>query len=382
MLSGKVIGSDTGRLILSYSTDGKQINDTVRLNNGRFSFSGFLTYPSAATLQGNLQFPNHYNIYDPNFVIIFLESSKMTVTLYENDYAHVAVTGSATQQENEILQHQLAPVLNVFVPLDNEFSKLASNFQSKKDTSEAAQLRMDTITQQITPLKKRINKIYADFLMAHPDSYVSADILDNWIAYARLGGDSAMMYYNMASKRIQNSLQGQSAFKKISSYIKASKAVEKGGVAGIGSQAPDFSLKNTNGNLTSLSSFKGKNYILLDFWASWCGPCIENTPRIKELYEKYHPKGLEVIVVSLDYDHNKWLKAMKKERLTMWPQTYAGYINTPKNFVKETYGVLEIPQLILIDKTGKIIGRYVGLEDASSGVSLKDQLKSIFPIIN
>lgn len=379
-LTGRIIGRDTGELILSYtSANGKLINDTSKLSSGKFVFSGIIAEPTVAALKGNLQFPDHYNMYDPNFAVIFLEPSKMTADLIENDYAHVVITGSATQQENEVLQHQLAPAVNVLAPLENEFSKLANVYYSRKDTSEAVQLRMDKIRTQIDPLKKGINKTYQNFLVAHPDSYVSADILDNWIVYAKLGGDSAMMYYNMVSNKIKNSLQGKSALKKISSYTKANRAAEKGGIAGVGSQAPNFSLKDTNGNLKWLNSFKGKDYVLLDFWASWCGPCIESTPRIKELYKKYHAKGLEIIIVSLDYDRNRYLKAIKKEGLTTWAQTYAGYINTPKNFAKETYGVLEIPQLVLIDKTGKIIGRYDGLENNALGVTLKDQLKLIFP---
>ncbi|ASU32972.1 TlpA disulfide reductase family protein [Mucilaginibacter xinganensis] len=380
VLTGKVVGRDTGRLILSYiSEGGKQVRDTAMLNNGYFSFTGALTEPTAATMEGNLQSPGHYNIYDPNFVVFFLECSKMTMVLKENDYAHAVITGSVTQQENEILQRQLAPALRVLVPLDNEYSKLARLYNSKKDTSAALQLRMDEIIRQVGPLKKEINGIQNNFLANHPDSYVSADILNSWIASESLKGDSAMMYYSMTTKRIRNSLQGQQALIKITSNLKARHAAEKGGIAGVGSQAPDFLLTGTHGKLVKLSSFKRKKYVLLDFWASWCGPCRENTPEIKELYKKYQQKGFEVIVISLDYDRSRWLKVMEKEKLTIWPHTYAGDLSTPKNFARETYGVLEIPQLILIDKEGKIIGRYAGVHDASSGAAVSDELMRCLP---
>ncbi len=379
ILNGNISGRDTGRLVLSYnSPTGKFISDTVLLKNGRFTFSGRITEPTMATLEGNLQFPNRYNIYDPNFRILFLEPSKMTIVLRENDFRHAVVTGSATEDENKILQEKLQPYLKTLIPLNNEYSNLVNSYYRKKDTSKAIGIRMDEIKNQIIPLAKKADSVYYDFLLSHPSSFVSADILDTWVDPQKTGADSAMMFYNSVDKKIQNSFQGRKALQKFTSYIKAEQASAQGGSAAIGGLAPDIKLTDKNGNPISLSSLRANHYVLLDFWASWCGPCREGLPQIKDLYKRYHDKGLEVAIISLDFNGDQWAEAKKKFELSAWPQAYSGFSNTSENFAKEKFGVIEIPLYILIDKTGKIIGRYSGLDDAAPSVLLADALATIF----
>ena len=119
--------------------------------------------------------------------------------------------------------------------------------------------------------------------------------------------------------------------------------------------APDFEVKTVDGGSVKLSSFRGK-YLILDFWASWCAPCREETVYIKELYNKYHDAGLEVFSVSLDDKRDAWIKAIEEDGMT-WNhgcQLLRGGKNTP---VAQLYGIDGIPAIWVIDSEGKILAQ-------------------------
>jgi len=140
------------------------------------------------------------------------------------------------------------------------------------------------------------------------------------------------------------------------------------GAAGVGAVAPNIEGPTPEGTTKSLEQLRGK-YVLIDFWASWCGPCRRENPNVVRLYNKYKDKGFEILGVSLDKSKDRWKAAIKKDNLTWhhvsdlkgWRSKYA-----------KLYGVRGIPYTVLVDKEGKIIGKRL------RGHTLEAKLKSIF----
>lgn len=134
-----------------------------------------------------------------------------------------------------------------------------------------------------------------------------------------------------------------------------------------GSVIPHIAYNDPQGNPIDINAFKGK-YVLIDFWASWCGPCRKAIPEIKELYSKYKGSGLEVLSVSVDTDNAAWRKAMSEENMP-WPQV----LSPDKNKTMATFMIIGIPTLYLIDREGKIVEKYTGFS-----AKLKTQLEEAF----
>ncbi|MFN5845541.1 MAG: peroxiredoxin family protein [Flavobacteriia bacterium] len=134
--------------------------------------------------------------------------------------------------------------------------------------------------------------------------------------------------------------------------------------------APEIAMKNTAGKILKLSSLRGK-IVLIDFWASWCGPCRRENPNVVKLYNKYKDKGFTVFSVSLDSDADAWKKAITQDGL-IWPNHVSDLLGwqTP---MTQLYGFNSIPHTVLIDKNGKILG--VGLR----GEILEQKLKELIP---
>ncbi len=136
----------------------------------------------------------------------------------------------------------------------------------------------------------------------------------------------------------------------------------------IGSKAPELNLNDLNGQSVPLSSLKGK-YVLIDFWASWCGPCRRENPNVKKMYSKYKKENFEIYGVSLDNDKNRWKQAIEQDGLE-W--LHVSDLKKWNSVAAQIYGVRSIPYTALLDPEGNVIGTKL------RGLSLENKMKEIF----
>lgn len=202
------------------------------------------------------------------------------------------------------------------------------------------------------------------FAQQNSEYEYSLNLIGGWVS-SQAGMnlyDEFLKTYRLFPEKIQNSEKGK----------KLKFALEKFKNSKVGSKAPLFSLKDLNGNTIQLSDLTSNNYVLLDFWASWCGPCREDSPYLEEINRNFKNKGLKIIGISRDKNLDSWEKAILKDNMD-WIN-----ISTVENGseIEEEYFVWGIPHRILINKDGVIIGKWKG-----SGLkninSIKEKLAEI-----
>lgn len=167
-------------------------------------------------------------------------------------------------------------------------------------------------------------------------------------------------------KELFNSLQPVAKRNIIAPRLK--EIIQKRDLTDIGKQALDFNIPDTSGNNISLAKYKGK-YVLLDFWASWCGPCRGEYPYLRQAYKNYKDKNFTILGISLDMDKNQWVQAIYEHELYWDHTSELKYME--ETTVAKQYGVIGIPSNFLIDPEGKIIAKDLRGED------LENYLKKI-----
>ncbi len=241
---------------------------------------------------------------------------------------------------------------------ENEGDYFADNYFQFVDFSDDAYERMPTLLQQMQPYAQTLASVgmplekqseHIDGMLAkaksNPGTY-KAVMLGTVMGYSKARDKSNFVKYAQQLLNTYPDLPANFVAQINQQVMDAKKLM-------IGSPAPDIREATPDGKTASLSDFKGK-VVLLDFWASWCGPCRRENPKVVALYNKYKSQGFEVFGVSLDGNKDRWLKAIDKDKLT-WQ--HVSDLQKWQSGPARLYGVKSIPQTFLIDKEGKILAK-------------------------
>jgi peroxiredoxin len=341
------------KVYLIYQLGSNNVVDSSNVTNGTFRLTGSVLNPVNATLAVNYKGVDLPKFIQDNYpdggpsktaddLNLFLEKGTITVNS-KDSVSKAVITGSVLNDDNRRLTAQLATITKKAQALMAEAKSATPDQQKTPDFQSRIQAKYKNIqAEQKAALK--------NFITANPNSFLSLLAINSVGGPAPDPSEIEPLFTGLAQ-----SLKDTETGKNLKRSIDALK------VTAIGALAPDFIQNDVNGAPVKLSSFKGK-YVLLDFWASWCGPCRQENPNVVRNYNKYKAKNFTVLGVSLDKAEGKsaWLAAIKSDGLDWTQVSDLKYWN---NEVATLYQVSSIPQNFLIGPDGKIIAKNLRGED-------------------
>ena len=317
----------SGTIYLNIYKKGMTVRDSVKIKNNQFKFSGFVSAPYFASLTMEDR--------DKDYFTFYIEPGNLEILGRADSLKMLSIKGSSLNDDDKILKQRMSNV----VLWEGTNGKLYET--AYKEKNKMVMDSLDEVDNQVL-IEKR--KVVGDFVKDYPKSMRGLmAILENFGYYAEASDVEPL--YNLLDAKLKQSDKG----------IELKKMVDVYATVAVGKVAPDITQYTPDSSLLSLSSLKGK-YVLVDFWASWCGPCRRENPNIVAAYNQYKDKGFTVFGVSYDTKKANWLKAIKTDHLD-WNQV--SDLKGWGNSTSAQYGIKAIPSNLLIDANGIIIAKNI-----------------------
>ncbi len=382
-LSGKVIGKDSDYVYLWYPDSNNSIvSDSCKLKNGLLFFKGHIDIPTDAVFSTfNFSFYNPKTYNSNNITNFFLEPTKMWFSSSINNFSNIKLQGSRSDSDRVKLinlEKPMRDIIDSFSKPDlllydqylitirkNPNTEEAKSLQKK---AKAIYLHLDSLSG---PYYQSINLIDSNFILDNSSSFFAANLLWKYVRNGDIKFPNLQDVFNKLPDYIQKSIYGE----RIREVIAFNNNIK------VGMEAINFKAVSATGDTIKLDSYKGKKYIILDFWASWCGPCRDISPLLNKLYNKYKGK-LELISIAGNDKEIDWKKAIKKDHME-WIQI----LDNPRKdingdsvrLISDIYFVNLIPTLMLIDENFKLVRIFGGSGKDDKKVSdLEKELQIFF----
>lgn len=324
-VEANIEGIDRDEVIMRYKTGDSRVADTAKVTGGQVVFTGRVDYPNRAAI----------SISKNEWLPFYLENSEITIRASADSVDNAKVTGSESHTLYENFKERQTA-------LREQYHDTFEKMQKVREQDNSA--RQKELRAKLDSLSEERGKLKEEFVRNNPDSFVGLNIIRRMTmnnSYEELSS-----LYTELSDELKNSQLGQ----QIGTLIEAKKRTQ------IGTKAPGFTLPNMEGDAVSLSDYRGQ-YVLVDFWASWCKPCRAEHPHYVDAYEKYKDDNFTILSVSVDKNKEDWKKAVKEDGLT-WTQ-----LCTPegegmnKSEVAQQYGIQSIPANFLLNPEGEIVAK-------------------------
>lgn len=318
VVTGNIKGLTGKTIHFSYRQGKESKQDSVRVVDGKFTWKLQLAEPQEV-----------YLLFPKMYFPFFAEPGHETVTGIADSAASFKVTGSRVEDESVAYDNSIKDLTDQEEPLYKKYRKA--------DKDEQAVLE-----KKLSALDDQIHERAAAYVAAHPSSYYSIHLVASRASY---GTDYAVV--KQLYDKLDEGARATHAGKELRERLDVLKR------SAIGAQMMNFSQADTTGRTVQFADLKGK-YVLVDFWASWCGPCRAENPNVLKVYNKYKDKGFTVVGISLDEKGDKWKKAIRDDHM---PWDELSDLKGWKNSVSDYFGIQGIPSNLLVDPSGKIVAR-------------------------